>query len=144
MLQKNRLNIQRYCTSSLFYLCSVYSLLNASIGFKFAAFTEGSSPNTTPITVENNTAITIDGTLIAVGEPVTFPTTFDSPIPVITPIIPPILVSTEASVRNCPRIVFLRAPIAFFRPISLEFLHILDLLHNIIGFVFHGCISVCI
>lgn len=77
MLQKNRLNIQRYCTSSLFYLCSVYSLLNASIGFKFAAFTEGSSPNTTPITVENNTAITIDGTLIAVGEPVTFPTTFD-------------------------------------------------------------------
>ena len=119
MLQKNRLNIQRYCTSSLFYLCSVYSLLNASIGFKFAAFTEGSSPNTTPITVENNTAITIDGTLIAVGEPVTFPTTFDSPIPVITPIIPPILVSTEASVRNCPRIVFLRAPIAFFRPISL-------------------------
>ena len=68
MLQKNRLNIQRYCTSSLFYLCSVYSLLNASIGFKFAAFTEGSSPNTTPITVENNTAITIDGTLIAVGE----------------------------------------------------------------------------
>ena len=113
MLQKNRLNIQRYCTSSLFYLCSVYSLLNASIGFKFAAFTEGSSPNTTPITVENNTAITIDGTLIAVGEPVTFPTTFDSPIPVITPIIPPILVSTEASVRNCPRIVFLRAPIAF-------------------------------
>ena len=25
-----------------------------------------------------------------------------------------------------------------------EFLHILDLLHNIIGFVFHGCISVCI
>ena len=66
-----------------------------------------------------DTAITIDGTLIAVGEPVTFPTTFDSPIPVITPIIPPILVSTEASVRNCPRIVFLRAPIAFFNPISL-------------------------
>ena len=159
MLQKNRLNIQRYCTSSLFYLCSVYSLLNASIGFKFAAFTEGSSPNTTPITVENNTAITIDGTLIAVGEPVTFPTTFDSPIPVITPIIPPILVSTEASVRNCPRIVFLHDihdtntthkerntcnPDQLIICTLTELLHILNLLHDIFSFVFHGCISTCI
>ena len=42
-----------------------------------AAFTEGSNPNTTPITVENNTAITIDGTLIAVGAPESCDTTFD-------------------------------------------------------------------
>ena len=49
----------------------------------------------------------------------TLDTTFESPIPRTTPIIPPTLVSTAASVRNCPRITFFLAPIAFFRPISL-------------------------
>ena len=113
-------SVPTFCFLLIFlFLFILYSLLSASIGFRLAAFTDGSKPNTTPITVENSTAITIDGTLIAVGDPVTFPTTFDKPIPVTTPIIPPMLVSTEASVRNCQRIVFLRAPIAFFRPISL-------------------------
>ena len=44
-----------------------YSLLNASIGFRFAAFTDGNNPNTRPITIENNTEPTIAEILIAVG-----------------------------------------------------------------------------
>ena len=72
-----------------------------------------------PISIENTTEPIIAGTLMAVGEPATLDTTFESPIPRTTPIIPPTLVSTAASVRNCPRITFFLAPIAFFRPISL-------------------------
>ena len=39
--------------------------------------------------------------------------------PLITPITPPRLVSTADSVKNCSRIRFFLAPMAFFRPISL-------------------------
>ena len=78
----------------------IYSLLNASIGFRFAAFTEGRSPKITPINVENSTEPIMAGILIAVGAPEISDTTLDKIIPRITPITPPILVSMEASVRN--------------------------------------------
>ena len=39
-------------------------------------------------------------------------------MPQPTPRRPPRLVSTAASVRNCQRMRFLRAPMAFLRPIS--------------------------
>ncbi len=46
-----------------------YSLRSASIGSRFAAFIEGISPKTMPISMENNTAITDAGTLIATATP---------------------------------------------------------------------------
>ena len=96
-----------------------YSLRRASIGFKLAAFTDGRSPKIRPISMENTTEPIIAGILIAVGAPDTWATTFDSIIPITTPLIHPILVSTEASVKNCPRMTFFLAPMAFFNPISL-------------------------
>ena len=101
-----------------FFIC-IYSLRSASIGFRLAAFTDGRSPKIRPISMENTTEPIMAGMLMAVGAPDTCATTFDRMIPSTTPMIPPILVSTEASVRNCPRIIFFLAPMAFFRPISL-------------------------
>ena len=83
-----------------FFHAVFYSLLSASIGFRLAAFTEGSNPKITPIIVENSTEPIIAGTLIAVGAPETLDTTLDKIIPKTTPMIPPMLVSMEASVRN--------------------------------------------
>ena len=68
--------------------------------------------------MENATAPTAAGTLIATGVVVTYEITCARIMPTSTPMRPPRLVSTAASVRNCPRIRDLRAPIAFFRPIS--------------------------
>lgn len=95
-----------------------YSRRSASIGFNLEAFTEGRSPKRTPITIEKITEKTIAGMLIAVGVEVIEEITFASIMPTMIPKRPPRLVSTAASVRNCPRIVLLRAPMAFFRPIS--------------------------
>lgn len=47
--------------------CFFYSCRSASIGFIFAAFTDGINPNITPISVENTTAMTIAVPLIATG-----------------------------------------------------------------------------
>ena len=58
-----------------------YSLLSASIGFRFAAFTEGRRPKIIPISIENTTDPTMAGTLMAVGEPATLDTTFDRAMP---------------------------------------------------------------
>ncbi len=44
-----------------------YRLCSASIGFRFAAFTDGRSPNTIPITMEKPTPRKIAGTEIATG-----------------------------------------------------------------------------
>lgn len=46
---------------------SYYSLRNASMGLRFAAFIAGSNPKTIPITMENTTLITIAGAEIATG-----------------------------------------------------------------------------
>ena len=78
----------------------LYSLLSASIGFRFAAFTDGSKPKIIPMSMENTTEPTMAGTLMAVGDPATLETTLESPIPRTTPIMPPTLVRTAASVRN--------------------------------------------
>ena len=96
-----------------------YSLRSASIGFRFAAFTDGSSPNTIPITMENTTEKMIAGMLIATGVCDTLEITCAMMMPPSTPSSPPMLVSTAASVRNWNRILRFLAPIAFFRPISL-------------------------
>ena len=72
------------------------------------------------MTIENATAPTAAGTLIATGVVVTYEITCARIIPTSTPMRPPRLVSTAASVRNCPRIRDLRAPIAFFRPTQLS------------------------
>lgn len=62
-----------------------YSLLSASIGFRLAAFTDGSNPKIIPISMENTTEPIIAGTLMAVGDPATLDTIFDNPIPRKTP-----------------------------------------------------------
>ena len=72
-----------------------------------------------PISIENTTAITDAGTLMDTATPETLLIIWAIPIPAATPMMPPILVSTAASVRNCPKIVPLGAPMAFFNPISL-------------------------
>ena len=48
-------------------IVSLYSLRSASIGFRFAALTDGRSPNTIQIIMENATEKRIAGTLIATG-----------------------------------------------------------------------------
>ena len=77
-----------------------YILLRASMGLRFAAFMEGSSPNTRPITVENATAAAATGILITIGIADILAITAARRIPANTPRIPPMLVSTAASVRN--------------------------------------------
>ena len=54
--------IEQIRITGLFYSC-----LNASIGSRFAAFTDGSRPKITPISVENATERTVAGTLMATG-----------------------------------------------------------------------------
>ena len=82
------------------------------------AFTAGTKPNTTPMTIEKATAMMQAGTLIATGVPMMWDIISARPIPQATPRIPPMLVSTAASVRNCQRIRLCCAPMAIFRPIS--------------------------
>ena len=78
----------------------IYIRLNASMGLRFAAFTEGRSPNTSPITVEKTTAAAAAGILITIGMEDILAITAARRIPANTPKIPPMLVSTAASVRN--------------------------------------------
>ena len=77
--------------SSTFFI--FYILLNASIGLKFAAFIDGSNPNTIPITVEKITAPTAAGTLMTIGVPDIFAIMAARAIPPNTPRMPPIPVS---------------------------------------------------
>ena len=72
-----------------------------------------------PINIENSTDTIMDGMLIATGISAIFDITSAMTIPAATPTIPPMLVNTAASVRNCPKILYFFAPIAFFNPISL-------------------------
>ena len=58
----------------MFYPVLSYSYLSASIGFRFDALTDGIKPNTTPITIENTTDITIAAPLIATGTSAIFDT----------------------------------------------------------------------
>ena len=44
-----------------------YSCLRASMGFKFAAFTDGMIPKMIPMRVEKTTAMMMAGTLMATG-----------------------------------------------------------------------------
>ena len=71
------------------------------MGFNFEAFTAGTRPNTTPMTMEKATAMMQAGTLMATGVPMMWDIISARPMPVATPRIPPMLVSTAASVRNC-------------------------------------------
>ena len=48
----------------VFGFCPAYSLHNASMGFSFDAFMAGTSPNTTPMTIENATAMIHAVTLV--------------------------------------------------------------------------------
>ena len=79
----------------------------------------GSIPKTTPIRVENTTATPMAGTLMDTGICMIFEITCARITPLTTPMMPPRLVSTADSVRNCSKIRFFLAPMAFFRPISL-------------------------
>ena len=67
-----------------------------------------------PMTMENTTAIMMDGTLMATGADVTRDMIAARPIPAPTPTMPPRLVSTAASVKNCHRMRLFFAPMAFF------------------------------
>ena len=69
--------------------------------------------------MENTTPPTAAGALMATGVVLSFEIISANMIPTRTPINPPKLVSTAASVKNCPKITDFLAPIAFFRPISL-------------------------
>ncbi len=55
------------------------------MGFKFAAFTEGSSPNRMPMAMENTTAKKMNGTLMATGASVSRETSWARPMPAPTP-----------------------------------------------------------
>ena len=88
------------------------------MGFRLDALMDGISPKTMPTTMENTTETTMDRELIATGTDAILEISCASPIPMPTPMMPPMLVSTDASVRNCARIFPFFAPIAFFRPIS--------------------------
>ena len=68
--------------------------------------------------MEKATAPIAAGILIATGVSLNFEINSAKPIPDATPNIPPILVRTDASVKNCPKILDFFAPIAFFKPIS--------------------------
>ena len=72
-----------------------------------------------PMPVEKARATRVAGILMDVGVPMTEEMSRAMTMPTMTPSRPPRLVSTEASVRNCQRMRFFRAPMAFFRPISL-------------------------
>ena len=65
------------------------------MGFRFAAWTAGSMPKMTPIKVENTTAITMAGTLMATGIWVIAEISCAITIPLMTPMIPP----NEAIIR---------------------------------------------
>lgn len=52
------------------------------------------------------------------GQPPKYETSLDATMPKITPMTPPMELSTIASVRNCKRISFSRAPTAILMPIS--------------------------
>ena len=84
------------------------------MGFKLAAFTEGSRPKTMPISMENPTLAAAAGMLITAGVPLVPAINRDRMIPAMTPRIPPQLVSTADSVRNWKRILLFLAPTAFF------------------------------
>ena len=88
------------------------------MGFRFAAFTAGRMPKTTPMSMENTTAMRMAGMLMATGISIMLEISSARPTPVPTPMSPPRLVSTAASVKNCIRIRRFLAPMAFFRPIS--------------------------
>ena len=71
-----------------------------------------------PTTIENTTETTMDSELIATGTEAILEISCARAMPIPTPMIPPMLVSTEASVRNCARMLPFFAPIAYFSPIS--------------------------
>ena len=61
-------SVPTFCFLLIFlFLFILYSLLSASIGFRFDALTEGINPNTIPITIEKITEIAIAAPLIATG-----------------------------------------------------------------------------
>ena len=82
------------------------------------AFTDGIRPKTIPTIIENITETTMDSELIDTGTEAIFEISCARPMPIPTPIMPPILVSTDASVRNCINMRLFLAPKAFLRPIS--------------------------
>ena len=69
--------------------------------------------------VENTTATPMAGMLMDTGICIILEISWAKTMPLMTPMMPPRLVSTADSVRNCSRIRFFLAPMAFFRPISL-------------------------
>src|SRR5918993_1261678 len=75
-------------------------------------------PKKMPIPAENPSPSAKDHQGSDTGKPETRFTTRPIALPMITPRMPPTLVSTAASIRNCPRISRRRAPIAFRTPIS--------------------------
>ncbi len=63
----------------------IYSLLNASIGLRLAACTDGKNPKITPIAMENRTLRMMAGILIATGVPAAREMTSANMMPEITP-----------------------------------------------------------
>src|SRR6266571_3125943 len=96
-----------------------YSALSASIGSKRAARHAGQRPLTTPTIDDTPTPNAADQMLNNNGNPIRKAINQAVPKPVNTPSAPPIAVTAMASIRNCVRISFRRAPTALRMPISL-------------------------
>ena len=83
---------------------SIYSYLNASIGFICAALLAGKYPKNRPIPIENPIEITIPLIDGIAGYPIQFDNITPAVIPKINPNIPPIRHIIIASTINCARI----------------------------------------
>ncbi len=99
--------------------CHLYSYLNASIGFSFAAFRAGKTPKDTPMHAANRKANAMDSGETIVFQPAEADRTRDPTIPNAIPITPPTELRVTDSIRNCRRISRRLAPNALRKPISL-------------------------
>ena len=96
----------------------IYSARSASIGSSLAARHAGHIPLRIPANDEIPTPNTAENMLISNGNPISAEITYANPNPVPTPMTPPSAVTVTASIKNCVRMSFRRAPTAFRIPIS--------------------------
>ena len=86
-----------------------YSLLNASIGFKFAALLAGIYPKNRPIATDTPKEISTAASVGVAEIPIMVPTTFVAAQPIRMPATPPKELVTAASITNCCKMVPLSA-----------------------------------
>lgn len=76
---------------TIFLIVTIYSVRNASTGFRFAALNAGYAPKITPVIIENATAENIIFILIDKFIPKNQKPIYDTNTPIILPAIQPIV-----------------------------------------------------